>query len=135
MGSVRTMQHTHTHIQRVNESNNKNTIFGVKRKIIKQDASLLCFFPKGGEKPELRGSIAICTKVNEWAARLYSRRLKERLLFLFCVYLGGDFSTARVAGNRLRATPIQQEVSEPRLDYKNNLQGFGLYLNSVTSIS
>ena len=86
-------------------------------------------------KPEFRGSIAICTKVNEWAAWLYSRRLKKRLLFLFCVYLGGDFSTARVAGSRLRATPNEQEVRRPTLESKNNLQDFWLYPNSVTSIA
>ena len=127
MGSVRTTQHTHT--ERVNESNNKNTIFGVKRKN-KAGCVPVMLLSERRRKPELRGSIAICTKVNEWAARLYSRRLKERLLFLFCVYLGGDFSTARVAGNRLRATPTEQEVRQPRLDYKNNLQGFWLYPKS-----
>ena len=89
---------------------------------IKQDASCYASFRKE-EKTRARGSIAICTKVNKWA-RLYSRRLlKEYLLFLFRVYLRGDFSTAGVAGNWMRATPSEQEGRWTRLQKHEQFTG------------
>ena len=48
-------------------------------------------------KPELKEVLLYVQKVNKWAG-LYSRGLlNECLLFLFCVYLGGDFSTTGAA--------------------------------------